>query len=167
MTGLVPRRAQPATPHRALRPVSCGHPRAAGRGGGAARATGQERGGAVDRSSSSAPSPIADRRAAASDGSVGSGLTVELEGTVLADDPACGSAVTVVPTLRSTLGPLANNGGPTRTHLPLPSSPAIGAVPTGQCTDWAGTPVTEDQRGQPRPFPTSGLCDAGAVELTT
>ncbi|MCS7255874.1 MAG: choice-of-anchor Q domain-containing protein, partial [Thermomicrobium sp.] len=57
------------------------------------------------------------------------GLTVQTAGAVLADDGSCGSGVTVVPNLRSTLGPLADNGGPTQTHALLPASPAIGAVP--------------------------------------
>jgi hypothetical protein len=52
------------------------------------------------------------------------------------------------------LGPLANNGGPTQTHLPLPNSPVIDE---GSC---AGE---TDQRGFPRLV---GLaCDIGAVEV--
>ena len=51
------------------------------------------------------------------------------------------------------LGPLANNGGPTQTHIPFPPSPAIGGG--------LGCPPT-DQRGVPRP---QGVgCDLGAVE---
>jgi hypothetical protein len=54
---------------------------------------------------------------------------------------------------------LADNGGPTQTHALLPGSPALDA---GACTDIAGNPITEDQRGQPRP---RGLaCDVGALE---
>jgi predicted outer membrane repeat protein len=55
------------------------------------------------------------------------------------------------------LGPLALNGGPTRTHMPLPGSPAIDNG-TG-----AGCPET-DQRGVPRPQ--GPACDVGAVEYT-
>ncbi|MEX2237844.1 MAG: choice-of-anchor Q domain-containing protein [Dehalococcoidia bacterium] len=59
------------------------------------------------------------------------------------------------------LGPLANNGGPTLTHVPLPGSPAID---TGVTT---GCPAT-DQRGVTRPRNGDGLssarCDKGAVE---
>ena len=51
------------------------------------------------------------------------------------------------------LGPLADNGGPTFTHLPLPGSPAIDAG--------AATCPAFDQRGAARPL---GRCDAGAVE---
>jgi len=53
------------------------------------------------------------------------------------------------------LGPLADNGGPTLTHLPSPGSPAIDAANAALC------PAT-DQRGVPRPQ--GGGCDAGAVE---
>ncbi len=57
------------------------------------------------------------------------------------------------------LGPLANNGGPTETLLPAPTSPAAGAIPLGYC------PPT-DQRGVPRPQPPSAKeCSIGAVEV--
>jgi hypothetical protein len=54
------------------------------------------------------------------------------------------------------LGPLADNGGPTLTHLPLEGSPAIdgGACVIGLMTD---------QRGRPRPQ--GPTCDIGAVEV--
>lgn len=56
------------------------------------------------------------------------------------------------------LGPLAANGGPTRTLAPGPGSPAI---------DHGGTPATgcpaTDQRGVPRPQ--GPACDIGAVEV--
>lgn len=62
--------------------------------------------------------------------------------------------------------PLANNGGPTMTHLPTLASPAIdaGALDCG---------VPNDQRGAPRPIDTPAIapidalsrCDIGAVEL--
>lgn len=50
------------------------------------------------------------------------------------------------------LGPLADNGGPTRTMAIGPGSPAVDIAPS--CSEF-------DQRGLPR----SGLCDAGAYEL--
>src|SRR5262249_47748234 len=49
------------------------------------------------------------------------------------------------------LGPLQDNGGPTKTMMPGAGSPAIGAG--------MGCPAT-DQRGQPR----KGACTLGAVE---
>ena len=57
------------------------------------------------------------------------------------------------------LGPLADNGGPTRTMLPLPGSPAVDAgsdalVPSG---------VSTDQRGFSRVY--HGTVDVGAVEV--
>jgi predicted outer membrane repeat protein len=56
------------------------------------------------------------------------------------------------------LGPLASNGGPTKTHALLPGSPAIG---TG---DNAGCPAT-DQRGLPRPQGSG--CDIGSFQVQT
>jgi hypothetical protein len=58
------------------------------------------------------------------------------------------------------LGPLANNGGPTLTHLPLPGSPAIDTGDDGVCN---AAPVNGvDQRGWLRPA--GFACDIGAVE---
>ncbi len=54
------------------------------------------------------------------------------------------------------LGPLADNGGPTRTHLPLAGSPAIGAGNPAI----AGAPAT-DQRGDDRVV---GVIEIGSVE---
>jgi hypothetical protein len=87
-------------------------------------------------------------------------------GRVLVDDESCGSrgALQVVPGLRRTLGDLADNGGPTWTHALRSDSPALGAVPAGQCTDTAGNRVENDQRGQMRPNPLGSNCDAGAYE---
>jgi uncharacterized repeat protein (TIGR01451 family) len=55
------------------------------------------------------------------------------------------------------LGPLADNGGPTRTMALLTGSPAVdaGATITG---------ITTDQRGFPRPQPPGGAFDIGAYE---
>ena len=60
------------------------------------------------------------------------------------------------------LGPLADNGGPTPTHLPVVGSPAVDGGAN------AGCPAT-DQRGQTRPTDGNGdgtaTCDVGAVEF--
>lgn len=59
------------------------------------------------------------------------------------------------------LAPLADNGGPTATHLPLAASPlrdAIAAGTSGLCD--AAAPL--DQRGVLRPQGTG--CDIGSVE---
>ncbi len=61
------------------------------------------------------------------------------------------------------LGPLADNGGPTETHALLPGSVAIDWIPLAACVDAVGEPLTEDQRGQPRPGGT--MCDVGAFEV--
>jgi hypothetical protein len=57
------------------------------------------------------------------------------------------------------LGALADNGGATQTHLPLPGSPLIDAADPA----FAPPPAT-DQRGQPRV--SGGRADMGAVEAT-
>lgn len=64
--------------------------------------------------------------------------------------------------LNPRLGPLQNNGGPTATMALLPGSPAIDAVPAGDCT------LTSDQRGYSRPdeLADNGTCDIGAYEAT-
>lgn len=61
---------------------------------------------------------------------------------------------------------LLGHGGPTPTIALLPGSPAIGAIPYGNCVDQAGHHVTTDQRGDPRPGdgPT-GPCSVGAYEF--
>jgi hypothetical protein len=79
----------------------------------------------------------------------------------LVSDDSCGFAATgdqeMVDAL---LGPLADNGGPTLTHLPSPVSPAVGAVPDG--TAGICTGGRTDQRGVVRP---QGVgCDVGAIE---
>lgn len=61
------------------------------------------------------------------------------------------------------LGPLTNNGGPTRTLALLPGSPAIDAGDNGTCE-------TTDQRGVMRPDGKPGgvgTCDMGAFEVDT
>ena len=66
------------------------------------------------------------------------------------------------------IGPLANNGGPTRTMALLPDSPAVNAVPLG-IVSVDGTiflcPFLDstDQRGVARPQ--GPFCDVGAYEL--
>lgn len=72
------------------------------------------------------------------------------------DDGSCGftlPSISDYATLSKTLGPLANNGGPTQTISLLPGSPAIDYVPAADC------PST-DQRGAIRTPP----CDIGAFD---
>jgi hypothetical protein len=55
------------------------------------------------------------------------------------------------------LGPLADNDGPTMTHALLPGSVAIDVIPIDSCE------VDTDQRGEPRPG--GAMCDVGAFEV--
>ncbi len=88
-------------------------------------------------------------------------ITIVSQGYNLSNDGLCPfnqpTDMNAVPPI---LGPLANNGGSTLTHLPLASSPAIDAIPPG--INGCGTTLTTDQRGAPRPI--NGKCDIGAVE---
>lgn len=115
----------------------------------------------------------------------GSGATMTLTGTILADnaqydcdtsfvgvssgghnldtDGSCGFSgpgdLSNVPD--AGLAPLANNGGPTQTHALLPGSPAIDAGTNASC------PLL-DQRGQGRRDGNADgvvVCDVGAYEL--
>jgi CSLREA domain-containing protein len=91
----------------------------------------------------------------------------------ISDTLACGfsktgsanNGVHVNPRL-STAG-LANNGGPTQTIALQPDSPAIDAIPLGDCTDQASppNPIITDQRLFPRPDIGEVACDIGAYEV--
>lgn len=70
--------------------------------------------------------------------------------------PATGSLCWNLVTADPQLGPLAWNGGSTRTRLPATTSPAIDAGDNGHCPAF-------DQRGIARPQ--RGGCDIGAVEV--
>src|SRR5690625_3266510 len=61
------------------------------------------------------------------------------------------------------LGPLADNGGPTPTHLPGDSGAGVNVIPSG--TSGCGDDFDIDQRGDPRPEPGGSDCDLGSVEL--
>lgn len=73
-------------------------------------------------------------------------------------DAATSGAVGSSPTLAA----LANNGGPTMTHMPGLAGSAVDLIPQG--SGGCGTTYTVDQRGAPRPEAPGGACDAGAVE---
>lgn len=57
------------------------------------------------------------------------------------------------------LNPLASNGGPTQTHVPI-DAVVFGHVPAASCLGADGAPLTQDQRGGPRQFD-DGTVDAG------
>jgi hypothetical protein len=96
------------------------------------------------------------------------GIACQLGGTPLtsygwnvASDSTCGLAGTGDQQgVDARLGPLADNGGPTQTHLPAAGSVARDAIPTG--TAGLCTGVLTDQRGVTRPQ--GPACDRGAVE---
>ena len=80
----------------------------------------------------------------------------------LDSDGSCGLAgAGNLPGTDPLLGPLANNGGPTLTHLPQAGSPAIDSGSNGLCQ-------AVDQRDVARPIDGNGdataTCDMGAVE---
>jgi len=62
------------------------------------------------------------------------------------------------------LGPLADNRGPTETRALLPGSVAIDAIPDVACIDSDGESLTTDQRGDQRPEAGGSMCDVGAFE---
>jgi CSLREA domain-containing protein len=82
-------------------------------------------------------------------------------GYSISSDASCGFG-SVIPVDAALFGPLADNSGPTRTHAPLPGSPAIDAA------EWAWALLT-DQRGAARPQDGDGDGnpghDIGAVEV--
>lgn len=65
------------------------------------------------------------------------------------------------------LGDLLANGGPTRTHRPAPTSPAVDAANADTCT--AAPIANRDQRTLSRPADGNGdaiaVCDIGSVEI--
>lgn len=90
------------------------------------------------------------------------GGTVVSTGSNLADDVSCALVAggdQQAPGLDPVLGPLADNGGPTVTHLPLAASPLLDAVPVAAC----GPAGAVDQRGEARPV--GPACEIGAVEV--
>jgi CSLREA domain-containing protein len=87
--------------------------------------------------------------------------TITSLGHNLGSDASCGWVGTGDGVGAAVLGPLADNGGPTSTHLPGPGSPAIDAIPAST-PGWCDGTTRPDQRAVPRP---QGVgCDIGAVE---
>ncbi|MBX3692839.1 CSLREA domain-containing protein [Dokdonella sp.] len=98
-------------------------------------------------------------------------LGYNLIGTTSGCSPSGPVPATELSNVAAPLSPLANFGGPTRTHGLLAGNPAINHVPAPissdmlACADESGVRLIVDQRGQPRPF--DGVffrCDIGASE---
>lgn len=84
------------------------------------------------------------------------GMVLRSTGHVLDRDGSCGTGgPTDLPGQDPRLAPLADNGGPTDTHLPLSTSPLVDAGSRDGCP-------AADQRGVRRPRGRG--CDVGAVE---
>jgi predicted outer membrane repeat protein len=85
------------------------------------------------------------------------GAVIQSGGANVVSDASCALVgVGDLPMTDPMLGPLADNGGPTLTHLPLLGSPAIDHTPLAICP-------AHDQRGYIRPA--GAACDSGAVEV--
>jgi CSLREA domain-containing protein len=88
-------------------------------------------------------------------------------GTSCTDNPVGGSIGDQRNTAVS-LGALASNGGPTRTHELLSGSNGIDDIPVGDCLTPTGADNTRDQRGILRPSDGDAVpgssCDIGAYE---
>ena len=87
---------------------------------------------------------------------VGNGATVSADTNNLVTDNGTNCGLSPDSTADPMLGALADNGGPTQTHLPQTGSPVLDAGDNASC------PAT-DQRGANRD---DGACDIGAVEGT-
>lgn len=85
--------------------------------------------------------------------------SIQSPNVVVTDAGGTRSGVTAAALL---LGPLADNGGPTKTHALLPGSPAIDAGPA-TVTDFPGNEY--DQRGEGYPRVVNGKVDVGAFEV--
>ncbi len=90
----------------------------------------------------------------------GAGSVADGGGNV-ASDATCGLGGTSTQNVAAELAALADNGGPVRTRLPLPASPARDHIVSGAAG--CQSPVKPDARQEPRPANTD--CDAGAVEV--
>ena len=99
--------------------------------------------------------------------------TLNDNGYNLSDDASCGfSGTGSANNATLPLGDLADNGGPTQTHLPSAGSDAIGAIPSGteisnNGTSWTCDQSATDQRGVVRPISAGTACTAGAVEVAS
>ncbi|MFN8160326.1 MAG: CSLREA domain-containing protein [Solirubrobacterales bacterium] len=85
--------------------------------------------------------------------------------SLVGDTNGCGTGPSDVTGKAPLLGPLAANGGPTKTHLPKAASPAVNRgspLKPGKDVLGTGACTARDQRGIRRPQ--GSRCDIGAVE---
>ena len=100
-----------------------------------------------------------------SSGDINCNSNVITQGNNLSSDGTCfPSGGSDLLNTNPVLGPLADNGGPTKTRALADNSPAIDMVPAAACP-----PPAVDQRGKERPddggdSDTTAECDAGAYE---
>ena len=92
-----------------------------------------------------------------------SGVT-DGEGNLQQKSAGCPSTIPNEADLGLSTALLQNNGGPTPTIALVTGSPAIGAIPVGDCLDLSNNPLKIDQRGFGRPGP-DGSCSIGAYEF--
>ncbi|MGD0181523.1 MAG: right-handed parallel beta-helix repeat-containing protein [Terriglobales bacterium] len=96
--------------------------------------------------------------------------TITSQGYNLSSDKSCHLRGTGdLNDIHPKLGPLQNNGGPTKTRAELLGSPTIDAGNPSGCTDSHGHLLKTDQRGDPRPgkYKHDKRCDMGAFERQT
>jgi hypothetical protein len=103
-----------------------------------------------------------DRSTLASDDCGGANLISGGYNVVL-DGKGCPSVTSDDKTGSANLGLLADNGGPTRSHMPGAGSTAIDRSPDGANGCTANS--TTDQRSVVRGIHTSTACDSGAIEV--
>jgi hypothetical protein len=90
------------------------------------------------------------------------------DGTSLPESQTANASGSLVGTandpIDAKLGVLRKNGGPTKTHALLPSSPAIDAGDNALLVDESGNAFTSDQRGEPFTRVENSVTDIGAYE---
>lgn len=102
---------------------------------------------------------IGDPQGGGQDCEIDVGATVSSLGANVTSDASCqlDAGPGDLPGTDPAVGPLADNGGPTATRLPMPGSPALDRA------DCATVAIAADQRGVARPQ--GAACDSGAVEV--
>jgi CSLREA domain-containing protein len=83
---------------------------------------------------------------------------------IVQSTPGCNPSGTPLTIADPKLGPLADNGGPTLSHLPIVASPGVQGSPA---IDAYAAPcvTTVDQRNVSRTPPPGGKCDIGSIEI--